>query len=494
MKLLLDDIETTRLRWVERANSYQKFQLGQYFTSVKIAKFMAGLFEQTGNLNCRIIDPGAGIGVLTAAFLDRVASGELRFDHLHITAFEVDKSLHRDLTSTLSLYSEFIPFTTEVVWKDYIEESRNLIQGNEYGGFTHAILNPPYKKITRGSRYDVLLAEVGIDAVNLYAAFVALTVRAMESNGQLVAILPRSFCSGTYYLPFREFILRETAIRHIHLFDSRKRLFKDDQVLQENIIVVLEKNGKQDWVTVTKSTDENFKDITSDVFRFTAVVEKSDKLKFIRIPSKESDLKSIGNFANKTLEELKIDVSTGPIVDFRNKKFLRNVPGNNTVPVIYPGNVNKFRLDWPSTRMKKPNSIVVSNNTDKLLYPLGYYCVTRRFSSKEEKRRIIPGLIRPSDFRGVDKIGFENHLNIFHRNKRGLEKNLSLGSVIYLGTSFVDRHFRSFNGHTQVNAMDLKTLRYPSEEKLTSLGKWGMKKIALNQEITDDGVLAHLSL
>ena len=42
---------------------------------------------------------------------------------------------------------------------------------------THAILNPPYRKIGTRSRERTLLASVGIEISNLYAAFVWLAVR-----------------------------------------------------------------------------------------------------------------------------------------------------------------------------------------------------------------------------------------------------------------------------------------------------------------------------
>jgi adenine-specific DNA-methyltransferase len=35
----------------------------------------------------------------------------------------------------------------------------------------------------------------------------------------------------------------------------------------------------------------------------------------------------------------------------------------------------------------------------------------------------------------------------------------------------VDAYFRQFSGHTQVNAADLRRLRYPSEQQLRRLAK-----------------------
>lgn len=68
-------------------------------------------------------------------------------------------------------------------------------------------------------------------------------------------------------------------------------------------------------------------------------------------------------------------------------------------------------------------------------------------------------------------VGFENHLNYFHDNGHGLGSYLAKGLVVYLKSTLVDSFFRQFNGHTQVNATDLRKLQYPTREELEHLGQ-----------------------
>src|SRR5258708_13151314 len=84
-----------------------------------------------------------------------------------------------------------------------------------------------------------MLRVMGIETVNLYSAFVEVVINRMAPGGELVVIIPRSFCNGPYYKSFRKALLKKTAIKTIHLFDSRKWAFKDDGVLQENVILHL---------------------------------------------------------------------------------------------------------------------------------------------------------------------------------------------------------------------------------------------------------------
>lgn len=67
-------------------------------------------------------------------------------------------------------------------------------------------------------------------------------------------------------------------------------------------------------------------------------------------------------------------------------------------------------------------------------------------------------------------VGFENHLNYFHAHGRGLPETLAKGLFLFLNSSVVDVYFRQFNGHTQVNATDLRSLRYPSRQQLEHMG------------------------
>ena len=86
---------------------------------------------------------------------------------------------------------------------------------------------------------------MGVETVNLYSGFLALSIELLEREGELVAIVPRSFCNGPYYKPFRYLMLKRTAIVSIHLFDARDSAFAADNVLQENVIIHLQKGVSQ---------------------------------------------------------------------------------------------------------------------------------------------------------------------------------------------------------------------------------------------------------
>ena len=460
----------------------RKSELGQFMTPAIVAKFMAMLFtENRGPVH--LLDAGAGIGSLTAAFIDRFGAVRTR-----ATAYEIDETMQAYLRDTFARYGK-CSFEGTIIDRDFIQEAVYDIKlGRRRTGFTHAILNPPYKKIGSDSVHRALLRAVGLETVNLYTAFVGLVIELMKEGGEVVAIIPRSFCNGLYYKPFRTWILERASLDHIHLFHSRTSAFTDDRVLQENVIIKLVRGKMQGKVTITTSSDASFSDLKSHVYPFTQIVHDGDSQFFIHVPTDpmHGDLGGVP-LATCSLDKIGLAVSTGPVVDFRLKEFLCAEPEQGTVPLLYPTHFAGGGLEWPR-QSKKPNALMDRPETRKWLYPNGFYTVVRRFSSKEERRRIVAHVVDPATFTNAQAVGFENHLNVFHSNKQGIDREVAYGLSVFLNTTAVDEYFRRFSGHTQVNATDLRLLLYPDVSELRQLGHWRLKTERLAQERIDEKV------
>ena len=211
------------------------------------------------------------------------------------------------------------------------------------------------------------------------------------------------------------------------------------------------------------------------------VLNPLDEESFIHIPAeiKKNSLEN-SNTDKCSLKEIGIEVSTGPVVDFRIKDNLHKMPLKGDAPLLYPAHFDGNSVKWPRKEIRKSNAISLDDETKKMLFPKGFYVLVKRFSSKEEKKRISAALLSPKEIK-AKRLGFENHLNVFHIKKTGLEENVARGLMIYLNSSGVDKYFREFNGHTQVNATDLRSLKYPPIEALKVLGKMAKSNKTANQ-------------
>jgi len=504
-KVLLQEADLLRLRANQHLDPKRKSLLGQFFTPAPICQYMASLFTDiVGEVS--LLDPGCGVGSLSAAFVDE-ALRRGQAENIQITAYDVEPSVSAYVTHELQqcdgvAASQGVQLTSKFLEEDFILSTSTMLSQSlffaEPEQYSHVILNPPYKKISNKSEHRQALQQAGIETVNLYTGFLSLAVKLLKPGGELVAIVPRSFCNGLYYQPFREFLLREVALNHIHIFDSRSQAFADGDVLQENIIVACQKHGAQGKVTITSSPGADFSlhvasnqmlatDMTIRQVGLDQIVKEGDRQKFIHIAPSQYEQSIVDSLAcfTSTLGDLGIEVSTGPVVDFRLKVDLRKDLEAGTVPLLYPthfdGNALNSGIHWPK-QSKKPNAIYVSEQSQPWLWShRGSFVVVRRFSSKEESRRIVATPYHsslPGKF-----VGFDNKLNVFHHKKIGLDETLAQGLAIYLNSTLLDKYYRQFGGHTQVNATDLRTIRYPNEDSLRKIGKAASQFPLSQQEI-----------
>ena len=476
---LLEALEMQRSLHSSITSVSHKSDLGQFFTPGAVAMFMASMFPKLTDLQVRLLDPGAGIGALASAFVLSM-NQRVKGAHYGIDAYEIDEKVLARLSNNLHELCSVALCDYAVYNQDFIRAAVDHILQFEKPIYTHVILNPPYKKIHSNSEHRKLLRSVDLEIVNLYAAFMSMSLELTLNDGYLVAIIPRSFCNGTYYLPFRKHILANAVIRKIHLFESRSSLFKNDNVLQENVIVMLQKTDQMEQVEVSYSNDQAMESIRSLVVDYPEIVDMNSRELIINVPTEERQDYIKVSTAYKSLGFM---VSTGPVVDFRNKEYIVSNSSSDAIPLIYPQNIQAFKVLCPCDPGKNVY-ITLNPATKKQMYETGYYVVVRRFSSKEEKRRIVAALVNPQDFI-TDYLAFENHLNVFHNQGKGLDSDVAYGLVAFLNSEGFDSEFRLFSGHTQVNVSDLKRMKYPSLKQLRDMGS-KLQETELSYQVFED--------
>ena len=469
--------EARRVEALKTLAANAQARLGQFFTPERAAELIASL-PRLPEGHFRVLDPGAGTGSLAAALVARAMCEGIKGE-IEVVAVEIDEQVSHFLKQTLeemveAAKSAGLSVSTRMVVGDYVDLSMGLREHTDVidGPFDLVIMNPPYRKLALSSSHRrALMLGAGVECANLYAAFLAVAALSLAQSGQLVAITPRSFANGPYFGQFRRFLLDRLALDRIHVFESRSTVFADTGVLQENIIFSGTRGGIEEAVVLSASHGHTDR-VSQRTVSYVDVVRPSDDQRFIRILSGDTDAAVAERMAAQPsqLTDLSAQVSTGKVVDFRARSQLLADAQPGSVPLIYPANVRGGIVEWPR-EIRKAQAFAVMEKADqkKYLMPEGYYVVVKRFSAKEERRRVVAAVWDPT--RRAGPIAFENHLNIFHARGAGLTRDLAVGLSYWLNSSLVDSFFRTFSGHTQVNATDLRSLRFPPREVLEALGK-----------------------
>ena len=385
----------------------QRKNEGHYLTPASIARFMAdGASYSQADL--RVLDPGSGTGILSAAVCEAAYNkGTVR--SLHMDACE-SHPLLAELTRIVLAFSRQwldqrgIELTFEVKHGDFVLEdfvaleAEAKVEGQTEGSgkicseYNLVISNPPYFKIAKDDPRAVAGAAVVHGQPNIYAMSMAISAELLSESGRLVYIVPRSFASGPYFKRFREVFFQKVAPTAIHLFDSRKDVFKSQTVLQENLVLTARRRNKgidPDEAQVLVSHSRAAHDLAERQklrVELKSVLDLESVNKELCIPVCAEDLelvKAVRDWPN-TLGSLGLDISTGPVVPFRAKWFLADTESElPAVPLLWMHHVRPMRVEWPSAGNGKPQRVKMMPESSKLLLKDDTYVLLRRFSAKE---------------------------------------------------------------------------------------------------------------
>ena len=282
----------------------------------------------------------------------------------------------------------------------------------------------------------------------------------------------------------------------IHAFGSRRSAFSRDEVLQENVI--LAGRRRDGWLrngasgTVMISGSRGVADIEKPTRRrapMKSVLNPRDPDKLLRLPLSDDDASVLELVESWpcTLRNLGLRISTGPVVPFRAASAVcavGKVPTTHA-PLLWMNHIRPMQATWPLRRHKK--EYLLRDGAERLLVPNRNYVLIRRFSAKEETRRLTAAPYVAKRF-GFADLGLENHLNYVHRHGGALSEDESWGLAALYSSRLLDRYFRCINGNTQVSATELRAMPLPSAGVITTLGS-RVKRMADPLLALDDMVM-----
>lgn len=496
-----------QVEYERRTSPNDRKKKGQFFTPPEVCQHMASLLSQKPSGIFRLLDPGAGVGSLTAAVCDSILKTNCS-RHVEIHLFENDLEVQPFLRRTLEYCAQTLgnhrhSMSYEIHVNDFILDAAATVFGppslfddpSDWGKFDAVIMNPPYFKVSKASPYARVMEDVVHGQPNIYAFFLAAAAEMLSPDGELVAITPRSFCNGLYFRGFRHWFLEKMALDHIHLFESRTETFRD--VLQESVITASHRLGKPSLtVTVSTSRGLNIRSGKSATLPAATVIDDSCGHANIRIPAGVED-QAIAGVAESwphRFGDLGLRISTGPVVMFRATEFLLREPnGNNSAPLLSVFNVKPFHTEWPIIHKKHPAAITVSADSQRLLLPTQNYVLLRRFSAKEERRRLTASCFLSSNFT-QPFVALENHLNYVYHAERELTLDEVYGLAALFNSALFDRYFRTISGNTQVNATEIRSLRFPALPSVARIGRRVRELASLDRDGVELIVLRELGI
>lgn len=437
---------------------------------------MSQMFSIPESSIVSVLDPGAGTGILSIALIERLQC----YDHIieiNLTCYENDLDVIEVLRENLYYAScnSSIKINCNIIVENYITSqwddfNNSIFSCGAARKYDFVIGNPPYKKIAKDASEALAMARICYGAPNLYFLFAAMSLYNLESRGEMVYIMPRSWTSGNYFKAFREYLLSEGKLISLHLFNSRDKVFEQESVLQETMIVKVRKQRERaKAIEITSShSNKDFNDLSIIHAEYSAIVSEPEK--YVYLITSENELKtlaSIRKFTN-TLPSIGIRMKTGLTVDFRCRDLLRSAPGEHIVPLFYAQNIKDGQIVFP---VNKEFEYIVDDQSG-LLQSNRNYLFVKRFTSKEEKRRLQCGIYLSKDFPSYSVISTQNMINFVDSvSNDGLSEDMVYGLYTIMNSSIYDTYYRLLNGSTQVNSTEINAMPVPPASKIQDMGK-----------------------
>ena len=494
---MLKETCISTIEYIGSKNKAERKKIGQFFTSGSAAEFMGGLLN-IQNDTVRIADPGAGTGILAVAALDYLFESK-QIKTVFLDLFENDKDVLPILEQNIAIWDRIaknkgIALTIRLIKENFILHNQlDWHNGFYQGVYDFIISNPPYKKISKTDIEARIMDDVVYGQPNLYFMFMAMSCKLLKDNGEMVFIVPRSWTSGLYFKAFREYMLSNMRIERVHQFVSRKRVFDNEDVLQETIIIKARKTQSEPG-EITISSSESIDDFSEPcIFSVPyRLCVKEDINKFVCLPISAEEveiLTSMESFED-TLLSLGFRMRTGPTVDFRAVEVIQNDPDENNLPLLWAQNISAGKIQFP---VKGLAGQYISNSQKALLIEKDNYLIVKRFSSKEEKRRLQPAIMLSEFLPEYKMFSAENHLNYISNSHGGLDIDEVYGLFAIFNSTLWDRYYRILNGSTQVNASECNSFPMPDLCVVRRLGERLRSEKYHTTELCDAIIMEELS-
>lgn len=469
--------------YAKQVTQKHKKDNGQFFTPTPIARLMASYSDSTSNA-LRILDPGCGTAVLTCSLIEHLIKQNKNLESIDVIAYETDSELISFSEQALSYLKEWLQmkgvnFQYLLHINDFILENAKELKSSksDKDNFDIIISNPPYFKLSKNDARSIAAKELVSGQPNIYSIFMGIASKLLNENGELIFITPRSFASGNYFKAFRGVFFNTVQLEKIHLFNSRKDTFNRDSVLQETVILKAIKTNINSNKKVTVSSSFGIKDIyepTVKYFLSSELINLTSKEKILHLPTndKEESILNLVTSWEDNLINFDIHISTGPVVSFRSLDFIRDNYENGAVflaPLFWLHNVNKMSLEWPVKLKNKGQFIKIENASKSTLIPNKNYILLRRFSTKDDKSRLIAAPYF-CNYYNSNFIGVENKVNYIYRKKGHLERSEVAGLCALLNSELFDIYFQIFNGNVNVSATELREMRFPPINDIKEIG------------------------
>lgn len=180
--------------------------------------------------------------------------------------------------------------------------------------------------------------------------------------------------------------------------------------------------------------------MVSGIDKYVYLVTDADEIKVLEKLNKQGH----------TLPDIGLKMETGLTVDFRNRDILRDENEEGTIPLFYSQHIQDGIVKFP---INKEHEYVLTDQKG-LKQQNKNYLFVKRFTAKEEGRRLQCGVYLSRRYLQYDAISTQNKINFNEGLSTELSECVVYGLYVLFNSTIYDCYYRILNVSTQVNSTE----------------------------------------
>lgn len=452
---------------IRRTVAESGVRLGRFFTSRSAAAELALLLPAFEQEEIRILDAGAGTGILSAAAIEAVCKqGNVR--RIYLDAYENDERMLASLSDILERVRRLarhdygVKLVVTVHPTDFLEDARGLAEPRGGGvRYDLVLLSPPVGVPEEGSAAEAFCRRVLPRGTDLAFLFAEAAAARLSEDGVMAAILPLSFADSVNAAPLRERLFARAPLVSLTL-DVGARGGRRDKTM-----LCLFRYGEEPptlRVRVAKGDGcEELPPIPYDVAVF------SSEYKVLLAKSREDValVRAMNSFPCR-LADLGLVVHTGLTIETRYPECMRTSREGGAVPLLHPAGLCDGRMQFPTPGREKPYilpripSLAAKNRTMVLV---------KRVPSRADGRHLVAGVYFSAQLPRDALISTANKLQVIEGAEEEMTADLASGLAAVLSCSYYERYCELTGSFKQVNAAALASLPLPDRDVILGIGR-----------------------
>lgn len=480
-------------------------ELAMYFTPPSITRGLLDDLEkaEVDFTKRKFCDPACGGAAFLAPIAQRVRVrlreqrrkplAILRHIESHVIGFDIDSALRRLASHFLLMVMREEILATGYIPRLAIRRTDSLKKARAHlGKLDVVVCNPPYRKLSAAEveMYRPAFGDVIEAQSNLYALFIALSVKMLRPEGLCALVTPTSFMSGQHFGRLRTFLLREATVEHIGMVSDRVGIFVDveqetaltlvrrraptaDARLAKTNVSVVSRRGT--YVAVGKCALPNsgaawpIPRTERDVALIERALASSHRLSdygyaariggYVWNRDERATFATEGHAKSKSAKRKVAGAKKGAA-----RRALREAV--KVVPLLWSRDIRESQLVFDGkAKVNGEDRFVTAKHPSVVRRPS---VLLQRVTSNDQPMRLVAAAVPARLLTKYGGFVGENHTVVLEQVDP--QAAISPGEMAQLLVSpMLDRYFRCISGSTNVSVFELKQLPLPAPARLRAM-------------------------